>query len=193
MRRFISVLMTTVLMAGCLAACSSDSDPDSDPVVISGQTQVSGDADSPEDVAATGTSSSTDAGRFDFVYNGIKVSLGTSPLDVVDQLGDYSLFESESCAFQGTDRVYTYNSFVLRSSPDPDGNDVIVSIELKDDTVETAEGIYIGMSESDVTSTMGAADTELAGGLEYSEGDSVLTFVISDGAVSAINYTYINE
>lgn len=192
MRRYITTITAAILMAACFAGCSSDSDSDSDPVVLSnGQTQVSGvqtDATSGDPSGVEGV-----RGICDFVYNGVSVRPGTSPFDVVDRLGDYSLFESESCAFQGTDRVYTYASFIIRSSPDPQGNDVIVSIELRDDTIGTADGAYIGMNEEDVIDTYGEPDNDLPGGIEYTEGDCILSFVIADGKVSAINYSYVNE
>ncbi len=192
MRKFISILTAGIILTAGLAACSSSDSDSSDPVVLSGgQTEVSGQGGSSDGEDQNVTPG--EAGMFDFVYNGVVVTPGTSPFDVVDQLGDYSLFESESCAYQGTDRVYTYSSFIIRSSPDKNGNDVIVSIELKDDTVETTNGLYIGNSSSDVISACGDADTEMPGGLEYTSGSVTLSFIIADDAVTAINYTYINE
>lgn len=191
MRKFISIIMTGVILTAGLAACSSGDSEGSDPVVISG-----GQTEATEEQGSSGSDQSVtpdEAGLFDFVYNGVVVTPGMSPFDVVDQLGDYSLFESVSCAYQGTDRVYTYSSFIIRSSPDKNGNDVIVSIELKDDTVETSNGLYIGNSKTDVTAACGDADTEMPGGLEYVDGSVTLSFIISDDTVTAINYTYINE
>lgn len=63
---------------------------------------------------------------------------------LVKKLGDAdNYFESDSCAFQGKDKVYTYGSVKITTYP-KDNKDYVYTIELLDDTVSTPEGISIG-------------------------------------------------
>ena len=48
-----------------------------------------------------------------------------------------------------------------------DGKDYVYSIELKDDTVTTKEGAYIGMAKADVVSAYGTATNETEVALVY--------------------------
>lgn len=97
-------------------------------------------------------------------------------------------FESESCAFQGLDKVYTYPGFVIRTYPD-NGMDYILNIELRDDSVSTPEGCYIGDTESTVRNTYGEPSEVTATALIYKKGSALLYFTITDGEVTAITYT----
>ena len=62
---------------------------------------------------------------------------------VVEELGEADdYFESESCAFEGLDKVYTYPGFTLNTYP-VDDKDYVLSVVFRDDTVSTDEGISI--------------------------------------------------
>lgn len=107
-------------------------------------------------------------------------------------LGDpISFFESESCAFQGMDKVYTYTSFIVNTYP-KDGQDLILSVYLMDDTVETPEGAYIGMHIDDITALYGEPTSSAESSVTYEKGGCALAFILdAEGYVSAITYTSV--
>lgn len=73
------------------------------------------------------------------------------------KLGDAdNYFESDSCAFQGKDKVYTYGSVKITTYP-KDNKDYVYTIELLDDTVSTPEGISIGSDKKAVEEKYGDA------------------------------------
>lgn len=129
---------------------------------------------------------------YTFESNGVKIAMNEKATPILDKLGKANkTFESKSCAFDGLDKEYTYNGFVLKTYPDKDV-DYIASITLFDDTVETTEGISIGDSKENVIKAYGEckeSDTVC----EYKKGDMKLLFIITDDVVSSIQYVAITE
>ena len=71
----------------------------------------------------------------------------------------------------------------------PDGKkDYVNSIELTDDSVQTPEGAYIGMTAEQVKGVYGAATEETSTLLSYTDGNTTLTFVLKDARVISIQY-----
>lgn len=122
----------------------------------------------------------------------VPIAVDADAAPVVEVLGEpAAYFESESCAFQGLDKVYTYPSFVLYTYP-LDGKDYIMSLYLMDDTVTTAEGAYIGMRMDAVSELYGEPTTTAEGSVTYEKGGCALSFLFdSDGLVNAITYSSI--
>lgn len=99
-----------------------------------------------------------------------------------------SLFESESCAFQGIDRVYTYPSFAVYTYPQ-EGVDRISSIFLMDDMVETAEGVMIGMDIAQARALYGEPAQEAEGSLTYVQDGCALSLLYdAESCITAITY-----
>lgn len=173
------------------ASCASG-DEDTAPVVLSGgQTAESAAGGNEADTEDTAAEETSDA--FVFTYNGVSIAMNAPADSIIEALGDnYTYFEAPSCAYEGMDKVYTYNSIVVRSYT-RDGVDYIAAVELKDDTVSTAEGIRIGSTEDDVRAAYGEDGQPGTAGIEYTKGDSFISFIFENGAVVAITYTAIVE
>lgn len=97
-----------------------------------------------------------------------------------------SYFEAASCAFDGLDKTYTYSGFTVTTRPEEAG-DFVNSILLTDDSVTTAEGVYIGCTAQEVTAAYG--EQELTGNvLSYTRGGVTLNFVLQEDKVASIEY-----
>ena len=82
-----------------------------------------------------------------FVYNDILIEIDALANPIIEKLGEAnSYFEAPSCAFEGIDKMYTYNSFEIDTYPMND-NDYVSAIIFKDDTITTNEGVGIGDSK----------------------------------------------
>lgn len=139
------------------------------------------------------SSANTETKGYVMTVQGTDVAVNAPMAPIVDALGEADkYFESESCAFQGLDKVYTYGSVVITTYPE-DGKDYVYSIELKDDTVTTKEGAYIGMAKADVVSAYGNATNETEVALVYEKDACQLAFILEDGLVKNITYTAITE
>lgn len=148
---------------------------------------------SKEKAPDTSSDANAEAKGYVMTVQGTDVAVNAPMAPIVDALGEADkYFESESCAFQGLDKVYTYGSVVITTYPE-DGKDYVYSIELKDDTVTTKEGAYIGMAKADVVSAYGTATNETEVALVYEKDACQLAFILEDGLVKNITYTAITE
>ena len=174
MKKLSMLLMVLVLTMGLLVGCGSSDDKENN----------NNQGSSNKEQAYTG---------YAFEINGTKIELNAKMEPIAAALGEPdSYFESESCAFQGLDKVYTYGSAVITTYPE-DGVDYVYTIELKDDTVETAEGLYIGASKDDVLKTYGDEAEDLDAGIFCTKGESELVFLMDGDVVTNIVYKAITE
>lgn len=126
-----------------------------------------------------------------FTYNGVAIMMDAEATDIVAALGEpKSYTEETSCAFDGLDKTYYYGSFYLTTYP-MDGKDYVYSVWFADDNVATAEGIRIGATQAQVEAAYGAAAYNGSNAYVMTKGDSTLTVIITDGAVSSIQYEII--
>lgn len=171
MKKYMLIALALILVLA-LCACGDDPAP-TDPAGTTGST-----ANVP----------TTPIG-YTFTYNNVKFGVGMSAENVVKELGDpKDRAVSESCAFGGNDIVYYYGSSIAISTNDENGYERIFCIELMDDLVETEEGVCIGDTADKVKSAYGEATTATDNGLVYNKDGMTLTFILTDGAVSSIQY-----
>ncbi|GHV04816.1 hypothetical protein FACS1894217_00670 [Clostridia bacterium] len=167
MKRFASIAVLLLLLAGCA------------------QTPAASPSVPPTDK----TTPQTETG-FAYTYKSVPITLGAKADDFIAAAGEPTkVFESPSCAFEGIDKILYYPGFVINTYPD-NGVDFILSVVFEDDSVKTPEGIFLGSSAADVESKYGKAQTSDATQLKYVKGDTSLTFLLEDGAVSDISYRY---
>ncbi len=178
MRRIAFLLCAAVLTAALCVGCGN-----------SGNTNETGEGKSTQQ----GSANNVKADGFVFTYNGTDIVPNAKMEPITTALGEPTkYFESESCAFQGKDKVYTYGSVVINTYPDSDV-DYVYTIELKDDTVQTKEGIYIGSSVDDVKAKYGEPAEDTGTALVYEKGTSTLNFGYADKVVTSIVYNAVVE
>lgn len=123
-----------------------------------------------------------------FKTDSFTVAVDEAMSTVLADLGEpKQYYEAASCAFDGLDKMYTYEHFEVDSYPAPDG-DRVQSVCLMDDLVSTAEGLRIGDSRDRVTELYGS-DCEVVGTESvYSKGGMKLKIMIENDAVTFITY-----
>ena len=123
-----------------------------------------------------------------FFYQGTEIEINAVADLVLRQLGEAnSYFEAPSCAFDGIDRIYTYNSFELDTYPIGEV-DYVSSILFKDDSITTVEGIGIGDSEEKLIEIYGGDYFNQDGIIAYRKDDMKLCFIVEDGNIVSIEY-----
>ncbi len=171
MKKQLLMLAGAVLAAAMLAACG-------------------GSGDAPAGTPANGagnTAAAPSGDAYTFTANGVAIPMDAEAAPILEALGEpSSYYEAASCAFEGLDKFYTYASFEVDTYPDGD-TDRISAVILKDDMVETPEGVAIGASAADVTAVYGDAAVD-AGRLTYTKGGSELWFVLQGDSVVSIEY-----
>lgn len=122
---------------------------------------------------------------------GVDLSVGAGDA-VIQELGTYvSISESASCGgIAGKDRVYTYEGFRVKTTPAVGGGNEICQIELTDDSLQTPEGLYIGMSVEEAKAAMSGHGTYAASGagFSYTKGNCKLQISVRGDVVSGIAY-----
>jgi len=120
-------------------------------------------------------------------YRGVELTVGMPADEAIAALGeDYTIKESESCAGQGMDRMYTYSSMRLYVFAPVEGEAVVSSVSYTDDGVATADGLRIGSTAADVVAAMGEPDEKGDARLVYRSDGAVLTFGLRDGVVVSV-------
>ncbi len=163
-------------------------------------TQSSGSATESSDTNALASTESTEAesqtaqtqtasySGYVFLYKNTTIAVDADMAEVLEALGDpKSYYEAASCAFEGLDKIYTYASFEIDTYPTND-KDYISLIVLKDDSVSTAEGVYIGDSLGHLQEVYGEPSAESTGQLIYEKDGMKLCFIIQDEKVVSIEY-----
>ena len=125
-----------------------------------------------------------------FTVDGFAIAPDMDMSLVLEKIGkEKSYFEAESCAFQGLDKMYTYADFEIDTYPQGD-KDLISAILLKDDLVETDEGVAIGESLSDIEAAYGSAKAE-DGTVTFTKGNMKLVFILEGDSIASIEYDSI--
>lgn len=195
-KKCIAVVCGIVLMMG-MTACSSDEEVkivEKIPQKSTEQEKETKDSDITGDTEETTALAAKTEKLTGYVYQTEgtqgEVSL-TTDIDmatVMESLGEpISYFESASCAFQGLDKIYTYDHYRVETYPDGE-NDMISSIIFTDDLVETAEGLSIGMTTDDMERLYGTDYEENAGMIIYTKDGKHLKFLIEADVIISIEY-----
>lgn len=178
-----NLIVLVVLAALCisLVACGS------------GSTDNSSAASTQESNAATESTPANENTGYVFTMKNTDIAISAKMEPIAAALGEpTSYFESASCAYQGLDKVYTYGSVIIRTYP-VDSVDYVLSIELKDDTVSTKEGVSIGDTKQKVEEAYGTPTSTNASSVTYAKDSCLLSFIFTDGCVSSITYTLANN
>ncbi len=142
-------------------------------------------------LAACGGGSSASDGFVLKTASGVELAIN-APDNCVEALGQPTVpaAASASCDLPGTDYVYTYAGFRIKTTPDENGNNVICQIELTDDSLKTPEGLYVGMKAEDAKAAMSGKGTmeDNGEGFVCKKGGTKLHVNVRDGAVSGISY-----
>lgn len=193
----VAALMMGLSMAGAtLCACNNAPEPvSSDINVISTQSQVgpgNGETINVADIDKNAAST-----NYKFSYKGVDIICNAAFDDSKFDKSEYELTQQASCAGQGLDYVYVFKggSFQVVSHPmdDNSGEAKVMYVMLCDDTVATAEGVYIGNTVDQVKAAYGEPDAEKSTEalLIYIKGSSFLQFEVDDKNV-VVGITYFS-
>ena len=167
MKRIITVILA-VMCALALCACSDNGDGTK---------------------AQTKTEYKPDYGELYYASGDVKFGILDAADEVLSALGEpVSTFESNSCAYQGKDYFYYYDGFEVMVN-DVDGVKRITGITVADDTVQTPQGLKIGMKLEDAQALLTGEYKQVGDVYKYTQGSTVLKLAVGDdGTLTAIEY-----
>ena len=174
MKRILMIALAAILMLS-LCACGTD------------------DSAAPVDPTKGGNvAPSTTPVGYTFTYNGYQFGVDMDVDVVVENLGQPKDQETlASCAFDGKNIRYYYNSIQITTTDDQ-GYNRIYSVYLEDDLVSTEKGISVGSTAEQVKAAYGEpSDASGETCLVYAKDGMYLKFNLKDNKVSSINYTLL--
>lgn len=127
--------------------------------------------------------------KYIFEYDGLTLAPDMNSQEFLNVLGEANhYYEVKSCAFEGLDKIYTYSSFEIYTYPNG-SDDLISNIFLKDDTVTTKEGVYIGMSLDTAREKIGEEGVLESGVCTFDGGgDRLRLYVDGSNTITSIEY-----
>lgn len=181
------ILISGIVLCLLLSACGSE-----EPKQIGGQVQniTTGTsvAGSSNDAATTNMNPQVEEIGYAFSIGNIDVVVDADVSDIVSKLGDAdSYYEAPSCAFNGIEKIYSYSGFDICTYEDGD-TDRIASVILKNDLVNTKEGICIGDDVSAVETAYGEPTAKADNSILYVKNGGSLLFIIVDDRIVQIEY-----
>ncbi len=125
-----------------------------------------------------------------YVFNAgtVEIGMDAEAGSILAALGNpvKPVFEQDSCAYQGKDRVYTYPEFEVSTYPKA-GKEHIASIYVRGKETATPEGIKVGAKAEEVIRAYGANEGKF-GIYRYEKGNTELTFYTTAGVVDEYEY-----
>lgn len=187
LKKFIILAIAAVLCL-CFVACKADDSSKAESSAASSSAADSSGSSQAADSSKSGEDNKS-GDSFRFKLKDVDFTVKDDMAPIAEKLGEPTkYFESESCAYQGLDKVYTYGSVVIRTYPEND-KDYVLNVELKDDSVSTVEGVSIGDNRDKVKQTYGEPEKSTDTSDVFHKGDCTISFMYgSDGAVSSIVY-----
>lgn len=129
-----------------------------------------------------------DTETFSIKYNNVEIVPGTEfKKDAIEEQHIFS--EIPSCAFEGTDKVYTYDNLEIIVA-EIKGKETVYSVYFLDDEQETAEGVKISDSKELMIEKYGEEYKQTLGNrYTYTKERVELSFIVESGTITSIEYT----
>jgi len=175
--RLIAFLTLALSLAGCGAE---------DEIITPIITQTSVEA--VESANDDGIVAVTQMDRLYFIHDNLHINMNDNMIDVLAQTGEpLHMFESPSCAFEGIDRIFYFDGFIVDTFPVGD-EDFVLALVFRDDTVATQNGIKLGATYADMVLAYGDGYDNMLNLFSYTIDGVRLSFLFEGDEIVDITY-----
>lgn len=129
---------------------------------------------------------------FELSYQEIEIIPGKDFQSSALKDEELNFMELSSCAFDGNDKVYTYENMEITVSP-LDGKDIVYSVYFLNDRITTKEGVKITDDKETMIETYGENYKNINNKYSYLKGEVLLSFIIENDVIISIEYMYSNN
>jgi len=190
MKKTIAILLVLALTLGFTACGSSAPAPTQPNVPQSTEAPKPQQTEAPENNAPAQTEAAPNAPVnnvvYAFTYEGVVLTPGTA-FDTAALPEAGFVYQVPSCAFEGTDNVYSYGTFEVTAYDEGKG-EFIYSIYLADPNITTAEGLALGDDVSRITELYGPNCVVTDNQYTYLGRGTQLVIVTNNDFVASIEY-----
>lgn len=146
---------------------------------------------------AEGTDSTSDSSAesadYYFAADDLDIHMNDAMAPILEKLGEPNFyFEAPSCAFEGMDRIYTYNGFEIYTYMEND-TEYVFSIVFTDDSRKTREGAGLGTTLAELEQMYGTGYEQNFEQYTYYTDVCRLSFILENDAVISVEYYLILE
>lgn len=121
------------------------------------------------------------------VAQDVFLTVGMEKEDTIIQLQEEpEYFEAPSCAYEGTDYIYTYGNYTVTCCGED--REVVSSIVITSDLICTTEGVTIGDTKEQVKAVYGEPREETEQLLVYEENHICLRIIFENQGVVSIEF-----
>lgn len=183
--KYMILILFILLLAGCAENPEAQS---AESALAESQTKPVSTSTSQPEADESPVIAAGNAEGFPFEYKGQIIYVGVSAEPIVRQLGEpQNYFEAPSCAFNGIDKTYFYSGIELHTFP-LDDKDYVLAVVFTDDSVETPDGVYLGISAKDAIAILGDGYEENGGQYTYVKGQGSLSVMTENNVVIDLSY-----
>ena len=188
MKKMIA-LSLAVLMLLCFAACGQEQPNDVPQITMGAQTNNNKETESKDPTETTGAAATGEP--YAFTFNNVKLIPGAA-FDATKLPKATSTYQVPSCALEGTDNVYNYDSFEITAFNDGKG-EFIYSIFFIDPNLTTPEGLALGDNLDKAVKLYGNDYTQQDTACIYESAKTQLILLLQDGSIISIEYRLVTE
>ena len=189
MKKMFVLLLVLCLLTGLAGCGEKQPDPTQPPKATDAPKNTIGTTETT--LAATNPPAVTPEEGFSFTLNGFALIPG-AVFDATKLPEATSVFQVPSCAIEGTDNVYNYNTVEVTVFDDGKAP-VIYSIYLVDPNTATDEGLYQGDDLATVERLYGTEYTKNGAELVYQKGSTQLRIIVQGDTVTSIEYRMVTD
>ena len=193
MKKWI-LLMLALVMVLSLAACGDDdaASQGGQQITLSTQAPEENQDNVQESTGGVETANGPVVGEgvFSFNWEGVEIIPG-EPFDASKLPAAASTYTVPSCALEGTDNVYNYETFEVTAYDEGSG-EYVYSIYLIDANLATAEGLALGDDLAKVIDTYGEDYAQDGTAYVYYRTNTLLSIIVENEAVVSIEYRLAN-
>ena len=129
-----------------------------------------------------------DALNFTAGESNVEITPNLEAAPIIAALGEpLEYVESPSCGFEGMDKTYKYNGFVIDTIT-LSGVDYIYIVQITNDLVTTPEGVYIGMTSDEIKTVYEGKYTVKDNNIIVTFTNGMMTCFIKNGVCTNITY-----
>ena len=186
MKRMITLLLALMLL--CVTGCAQEQPNDVPQITMGAQT---GNEETKKQDSLETTGEAVTGEAFAFTFNNVKLIPGNA-FDASKLPDAASTYEVPSCALEGTDNVYNYETFEVTAFNDGK-SEYIYSIFLIDPNLTTPEGLALGDSLDKAVSLYGSGYTQEDTAYIYESADTQLILLLQDESIVSIEYRLVTQ